>query len=93
MKTLNELEIKAYLNGDTKTASVLSELMGIAFDFEELKDNGIFTDELQEEMKNLREFFDSCFERLDERHPCPSVTSDYDKSIIFDAIQKGENTK
>ena len=36
-------------------------------------------------------FFESCFECLNGHYPCPSVTSDYDQSIIFDAISKGEN--
>ena len=38
-----------------------------------------------------RQFFDDCFERLAGHYPCPSVTSDYDKSIIFDAIERGED--
>lgn len=36
-----------------------------------------------------RQFFNDCFERLAGHYPCPSVTSDYDKSVIFDAIEKG----
>ena len=35
-------------------------------------------------------FFEDCFSRLDGHYPCASVTSDYDKSIIFNAIDKGE---
>ena len=37
-----------------------------------------------------KEFFFSCFERLAGHYPAPSVTSDYDQSVIFDAIAKGE---
>ena len=37
-----------------------------------------------------KEFFNECFEHLGDCYPCPSVTSDYDKSIIFEAIEKGE---
>ena len=37
-----------------------------------------------------REFFYDCFARMDGIYPCPDVTSDYDRSIIFDAIEKGE---
>lgn len=37
-----------------------------------------------------RQFFEDCFERLAGHYPCPSVTSDYDQSVIFDAIEKGD---
>jgi len=46
-------------------------------------------DELREELTNYRGFFDDCFARLDGAYPCASVTSDYDKSIIFELIEKG----
>lgn len=36
-----------------------------------------------------KDFFESCFARLNGRYQCPEVTSDYDCSIIFDAIEKG----
>lgn len=35
-------------------------------------------------------FFDECFQRLAGHYPCPEVTSDYDKSIIFATIERGE---
>lgn len=38
-----------------------------------------------------RQFFDDCFERLAGHYPCPSVTSDYDQSVIFAAIERGED--
>ena len=37
-------------------------------------------------------FFNDCFTRLNGHYPCPSVTSDYDCSVIFDAIENGEST-
>lgn len=37
-----------------------------------------------------KQFFGACFQHLSGYYPCPSVTSDYDCSVIFDAIQKGE---
>jgi hypothetical protein len=37
------------------------------------------------------EFFNDCFARLNGHYPCPAVTSDYDCSIVFDAIEKGES--
>ena len=36
-----------------------------------------------------KDFFFDCFARLAGHYPCPSVTSDYDKSVIFEAIEKG----
>lgn len=37
------------------------------------------------------EFFNDCFSRLNGHYPCPSVTSDYDCSIVLGAIEKGES--
>jgi hypothetical protein len=37
-----------------------------------------------------RDFFEACFHCLAGHYPAPSVTSDYDKSVIFNAIRKGE---
>ena len=37
-----------------------------------------------------KQFFLDCFARLAGEYPCPSITSDYDKSVIFAAIDKGE---
>lgn len=40
--------------------------------------------------EDYKEFFFDCFTRLAGHYPAPSVTSDYDKSVIFAAIEKGE---
>ena len=37
-----------------------------------------------------KQFFYDCFGRLAGHYPAPSVTSDYDQSIIFAAIERGE---
>ena len=37
-----------------------------------------------------RQFFNDCFARLAGHYPAPSVTSDYDQSVIFAAIERGE---
>ena len=42
------------------------------------------------DLENLKEFFYDCFNRLAGHYPCPEWTSDYDKSIIFEAIEKSE---
>lgn len=36
-----------------------------------------------------KEFFYDCFARLAGEYPAPSVSNDYDKSVIFEAIEKG----
>jgi len=36
------------------------------------------------------QFFQECFARLAGHYPCPDISSDYDKSVIFAAIEKGE---
>ena len=38
-----------------------------------------------------KEFFYSCFLQLDAHYPGPEVTSDYDCSVIFNAIERGES--
>lgn len=40
--------------------------------------------------KAYKQFFEDCFEHLDGHYPCPSITNDYDCSVIFDAIERGE---
>jgi hypothetical protein len=37
-----------------------------------------------------KEFFFDCFARLAGHYPAPDVSSDYDKFVIFAAIEKGE---
>lgn len=39
---------------------------------------------------DFKEFFHDCFARLAGHYPCPEVSSDYDKGVIFSAIEKGE---
>ena len=79
--------------GDDEKAALYAALAEIqeshdrmAEDYDENKR----TVEIQADYKGYKEFFFECFERLSAHYPAPSVTSDYDKSVIFDAIQKGE---
>lgn len=39
---------------------------------------------------DLKQFFYECFNRLAGHYSCPSWSNDYDKSVIFEAIEKGE---
>lgn len=79
--------------GDDEKAALYAALAEIqeshdrmAEDYDENKR----TVEIQADYEAYKEFFFECFERLSAHYPAPSVTSDYDKSVIFDAIQKGE---
>lgn len=42
---------------------------------------------------SYKQFFEDCFECLGGHYPCASVTSDYDQSVIFDAIRLGEESR
>ena len=95
-ETVEQFEREAYQAGDTKVADLLdlvSQLVSIVNEQDEKIDR---TETLEQwENKNgsaddYKEFFESCFEQLGAHYPCPSVTNDYDKSVIFEAIQLGE---
>lgn len=43
--------------------------------------------------ESYKQFFYDCFLRLDGHYPCPSVTSDYDCAVIFNAIERGEEAR
>jgi len=104
--TLEEQERAAYISGDTRTAELLAQAQRLeeleettcedAEDIpamvEAVNDAGGLKRlaEKLEELEHLRQFFSDCFEMLDGHYPCPSVTSDHDKQVIFDAIRKGE---
>jgi hypothetical protein len=107
MKTNEELERAAYIAGDTRTAELLAQVADFepieeaAQDISEVPSiieavqdlGGI--EEIRarlEELETHKEFFNDCFACLAGHYPCPSVTSDYDKSVIFAAIEKAENT-
>ena len=93
MQTLEEQERAAYMQGDIRTADLLGQLEDMTEERDALEeaaeDVDVFTDELRDELEALREFFADCFERLAGHYPAPSVFSDYDKSVIFEAIEKG----
>lgn len=80
---------------------VLAELFGRILDLQEERDEieEAFRETVTlEDWENFngsveayKEFFEDCFDHLGELYPYPSIESDYDKSIIFDAIERGEN--
>jgi hypothetical protein len=97
---IEELERQAYT--DYPKASILFQALIELREEIEKKEQEISTledDSLSAwEKKNgpadtYKEFFNDCFERLNGHYPCPSVTSNYDQRVIFDAIEKGEEVK
>jgi hypothetical protein len=102
MKTYDELERAAYLAGNATLAAsfaAMGDLENVLNDADLVLDRSIGTqmDEKQEKAiernapnaEQYRQFFFDCFEQLGAHYPCPEITSDYDKSVIFDAIENG----
>jgi hypothetical protein len=94
--TIEEQEAAAYAAGDTATAALLGRIIELEYlekRVEELEDqlkDVQGTLDNQTDFESYKDFFEGCFERLAGHYPCPSITSDYDKSIIFEAIDKSE---
>jgi hypothetical protein len=95
MKT-DELERAAYAAGDIQTAKLLGSVIDLEDERNTLQNT--LEDIPSEAERNrdahdlemLKEFFYECFRRLNGHYPCPEWSSDYDKSVIYDAIEKGE---
>lgn len=43
-----------------------------------------------QDLDHLKQFFSDCFDRLAGHYPCPEYSSDYDKNVIFEAIERGD---
>lgn len=99
-----DLERQAYMAGHTRLAEAYAALDMmerldeelLQFDLHAPMDDQI-EKHVEEEIEKrcpdyeaYKQFFEDCFQRLDGHYPCPSVTSDHDQSVIFDAITKGE---
>ena len=94
--TVEEQEAAAYAAGDTATAALLGRIIELEAEVNALQ---VKLDDMPSEaqmtkdaldLENLKEFFYDCFNRLAGHYPCPEWSSDYDKSVIFDAIDKSE---
>ena len=96
--TTEEAERTAYAAGDTKTAELfarIAELENQVITLEnQIEDARLDSLEAWERNHGSAQgywaFFHECFACLDGHYPCPEVSSDYDKSVIFNAIRKGE---
>lgn len=92
---LSRLEAIAHAEGRTTEAALLDALAQVMRERDALQD--VETLESWEHVNGpanaYYEFFHDCFARLAGHYPAPSVTSDYDKSVIFAAIEKGEGVE
>jgi len=94
--TSTDQERTAYLAGNTQLADALARIADLEWEVEQLEEKISDTTTLEQwetvngPAQDYHDFFHACFERLADHYPCPSVTSGYDCSIIFDAIDKGE---
>lgn len=90
-----EAERIAYAEGSTMAAGLLARIAELEKENEELEEK-IANDSLSEwnrrngDAEQYKGFFYDCFYRLNGRYPAPDVSSDHDKSVIFEAIERGE---
>ena len=95
-----EAERLAYAEGFTGTAELFArvaeleaQVADLESKLEDAKDDSLAHWERNNGPADAyKDFFYECFERLAGVYPCPSVTSDYDKGVIFDAIERAEGT-
>ena len=103
--TTEEQECAAYLAGDTRTAELLAQLVQLEDERDTLAEE---LEKAQTDAENdslelwgkengdpeqYKEFFFDCFARLAGHYPAPDISSDCDKSVIFAAIEKGEESE
>ena len=94
---LSDAERAAYSSGDTLTAKLLARIMDLEDELARVKyaaaDDSLEAWESDHGPASAYvEFFFDCFRLLDGKYPVPSVTSETDKQIIFDAIARGEGS-
>ena len=97
-----EAERIAYSEGFTMAAELFARIAeleaerdALVEELEKVKDDAADDSLAHWENENgdaeqYKEFFFDCFQRLAGHYPAPDVSSDYDKSVIFAAIEKGE---
>ena len=94
----DELEREAYMAGNATLAQAYARIIELEAEVELLQDklDSAESDSLTAwndaygSAKDYYDFFYECFARLAGHYPCPSIGSEYDKSVIFAAIDKGE---
>ena len=100
--TIEEQERAAYLARDIRTAELLAEIIQLEAERDQLDEEieaakaAADDDSLKHwekengDPEQYKEFFFDCFARLAGHYPAPDISSDYDKSVIFEAIERGE---
>ena len=96
----DEAERLAFAEGFTGTAALFARIadlearvLQLENELEEARDDSLSRwEENNGPAYDYVQFFMNCFERLNGHYPAPSITSDYDQSVIFDAIERGEGT-
>lgn len=100
-----EAERLAYAEGFTMAAELFARIDALtaerdqlAEELENLNDSAADDSLERWEKENgnpddFKEFFYDCFARLAGHYPAPDISSDYDKSVIFSAIEKGEEVE
>lgn len=92
----SEAERIAYSEGFTMAATLFARIADLEAERDALQS---LLDDIPSEaernrdaqdLETLKEFFYGCFYRLAGHYPCPEFSSDYDKGIIFAAIERGE---
>lgn len=91
----SEAERIAYTEGFTMAAQLFAKIADLEAERDLLQ--GQLDDIPSEKERNkdaqdleqLKEFFYDCFQKLPGHYSCPSWSNDYDKSVIFDAIETG----
>ena len=94
---LREAEQAAYAAGDTLKAKLLARIMDLEEELARVKsaaaDDSLTVWESDHGPASAYvEFFFDCFRLLDGKYPVPSITSETDKQVIFDAIARGEGS-
>jgi len=86
----------AYAEGFTMAAELFARIASLEAERDALQaqlDDTPSEKERDQDARDLeqyKEFFFDCFARLAGHYPCPQVSSDYDKAVIFAAIEQGE---
>jgi len=90
-----EAERIAYAEGFTMASELLARIAELEEKIEEMEEK-IANDSLSEwnrrngDAEQYKEFFYDCFYRLNGHYLAPNISSDHDKSVIFEAIERGE---
>lgn len=91
-----EAERIAYAEGFTMAAELFARIAELEAERDalqaELDDIPSLKEREQDaqDLEHLKQFFYDCFARLAGHYPCPEFSSDYDKNVIFAAIERGE---